>query len=152
MKKLRSFIGYIILAVNALFAVLFLLSAFSSYINPIEYPVRSCIGLAFPIFLAIVCCFFVFWLFIRARYALLSLVVLLIAYQPIRSYIPFNVSTVEPDNYPIKILSYNTMSLGGAVEKDKESPVIAYMLDSDADIMCLQEYNTPASKRNSNVG
>ena len=143
MKKITSFIGYIILIANAFFCGLFLISAYSSYINPARFPILSTTGLAIPFLLIIVFAFFIFWLFIKTRYSLLSLVVLLVAFPQIRAYAPINFNTSLPNDggRPIKVLSYNVMSLGGFNGWDQENPVMQYILDQEADIVCLQEYN-----------
>ena len=62
MKLLRNVAALTIGAVNAAFTAAFLLTAYSPYIQPVEHPLRSCLGLAFPIFLIANICFLFFWL------------------------------------------------------------------------------------------
>ncbi len=150
MKRLTSVLAYILLAVNGLFALLFLLTAYSTYINPVEHPTLSCLGLTFPIFLLIVCLFLIFWIFAHARFALLSVITLIVALPHILLYVPINFSSGRPEEGAIKVLSYNTMSLGGTTDNPNGSPVLQYILDNQANIVCLQEYSTYISKRESN--
>lgn len=145
-KHFGHFVALIILTVNALFTGLLLFTAYSPHIQPVTHPVQSCLGLVFPIFLLINGCFLVFWLVIqRYRSALLPLIGFLLCYSQIRSYLPINFRT---DNLPegsFKLLSYNIMGFDGATKKDGKNPILTYLKESGADILCLQEYTTVES-------
>ncbi len=52
MRHLGNLVALLILAINALSTGLLLLTAYSPYIQPTVHPVQSCLGLAFPDFLA----------------------------------------------------------------------------------------------------
>lgn len=149
-RFVRSAFAYSILAVNAFFSIIFIVVAYSSYINPVEHPIRSCITLTFPIFLFITLAFLIFWIFVRPRFALLSFVALLVSLPQIGAYIPFNTDSEAPMDRAIKIISYNTMSLGGDHKSKEGNPILKYILDSNADIVCLQEYNETMAKRKEN--
>ena len=150
MKKITSFLAYSLLIINAAIAVLFLLSAYSSYINPAKHPLLSCIGLPFPILLAVMCLFFIFWLFVKVRFSLLSLFTLLAATPQILIYALVNSSSATPQNYPIKVLSYNAMSLAGTYNNPAGNPMLTYIIDSKANIACIQEYNSSVAGRGEN--
>ena len=64
MEHIGKFVLYLILAVNALFVGMLILSAYSPYLQPKIHPIASCLGLAFPIFLAVNICFTLFWVII----------------------------------------------------------------------------------------
>ena len=136
-----------ILAVNALFVGMLILSAYSPYLQPKIHPIASCLGLAFPIFLAVNICFTLFWVIISYRYALLPVIGFLVCIPQIRTYIPIN-STVEtiPDG-SIKFLSYNVMGFNNLEKKEGKNPILSYLADSEADIICLQEYNSTKNKK-----
>lgn len=139
MKHFSKIVAYIILAVNAFFAGLLLLTAYSPYIDPEVHPIQSCLGLTFPIFLFINFCFLIFWLIVRWRFALLPFLGFAFCFPQIRTYIPFNLRSSDVPKENIKILSYNVMSFGSMKKEDGKNPVLTYILDSDADIVCLQE-------------
>ena len=148
MKHLGTFVALLILAVNALFTGLLLFTAYSPHIQPVTHPVQSCLGLAFPIFLVINGCFFIFWLVIqRYKSALLPLIGFLLCYPQIRTYLPINFRTDHLPENSIKLLSYNIMGFDGAVKQDGKNPILTYLKESDADILCLQEYVTVESSR-----
>lgn len=146
MKHFGNFVALIILAVNALFTGLLLFTAYSPHIQPVAHPVQSCLGLTFPIFLLINGCFLVFWLIIqRYRSALLPLMGFLLCYSQIRTYLPINFRTDNPPEGSFKLLSYNIMGFDGATRKDGKNPILTYLKESGADILCLQEYATGGS-------
>ena len=147
MEHIGKFVAYLILAVNALFVGTLILSAYSPYLNPKINPLASSLGLAFPIFLTINLIFIGFWVFVNYRYALLPAIGFLICIPQIRTYIPFNSTTKTIPEGSIKILSYNVMSFSNLEKKDGKNPVLSYLVDSNADIICLQEYNTATNKK-----
>ena len=148
MKHFGNFVALLILAVNALFTGLLLLVAYSPYIQPTSHPVQSCFGLAFPVFALINGSFLIFWLVIqRYKTALLPLTGLLLCYSQLRTYLPLNFHTTELPEGSIKLLSYNIMGFDGAYKKDGKNPILTYLKESNADILCLQEYASDESPR-----
>lgn len=140
MKHIRRVVSYVILAVNAFFVGTLILTAYSPYLQPVVHPIASCLGLAFPVFLGINLCFFIFWLVANYRFSLLPLIGFLICFSQIRTYIPVNFHTKEVPEESIKILSYNIMAFGGMKKVDGRNAVLDYIQESDADIVCMQEY------------
>lgn len=148
MKHLGNLLAFLIAPINLLFTVCLLLSAYSSYIQPAKHPVESCMGLAFPIFLAINVAFLVWWLVIRRyKIALLPLVGLLLCAPQIRSSFPvnFHMDTLPEDC--LKVLSYNVMGFDGAEKPEGGNPILNYLARSEADVLCLQEYNVYSRPR-----
>ena len=147
-KHIGKVVAYLILAVNIFFIGLLLLTAYSPHIKPVAHPVESCLGLTFPIFLVINICFLIFWLIIQKyKFALFLLVALLFCYPQMRAYFPLNFHTSKLPEDSFKVLSYNIMGFDGAVKKDGENPILNYLKESGADILCLQEYQTVESPR-----
>ena len=148
MKHLGYFVVFLILAANVLFTGLLLFAAYSPYINPELHPVQSCFGLTFPIFALVNGGFLIFWLIIqRFKQALVPLAGFLLCFPQLHTYCPINWHT---DNLPegsFKVLSYNIMGFDGTMKKDGQNPILNYLKDSEADILCLQEYTTSNSKQ-----
>lgn len=147
MKHLGKIVSYLILAVNAFFIGMLILTAYSPFFDPRIHPLASSLGLIFPIFLAINLCFLVFWIIINYRYAILPLVAFLICFPQIKTYIPMNFPTKSVPEGSIKFLSYNVMSFGNLIKKDGENSILNYLIKSEADIICLQEYNSSENKK-----
>lgn len=148
MKLFRHVATFVIGSVNTLFTAAFLLTAYSPYFQPVEHPLRSCLGLAFPIFLFINVGFLCFWLIVRHyRLAILPLAGMLLCYPQIRTYIPINFHTEKVPEGSLKILSYNVMGFDGCVKKEGKNPILTYLQESGADIICIQEYATSGSPK-----
>ena len=74
MEHIGKIVAFLILAINAFFVGMLILSAYSPYLSPKANPFASSLGLAFPIFLTVNFLFLVFWAFINYRYALLPII------------------------------------------------------------------------------
>lgn len=153
MKYISKVLGWLLLGVNILCALIMLFCAYSPYLNPIKHPILSCSGLAFPIMLAINILFLLFWLIIYRRYALLSSIAMLCCIQAIWTCCPLNFFQKEAPEGSIKFLSYNVMAFNMDKPHTKENPneIIEYLQQSDADIICLQEYITGANLKKKEI-
>src|SRR5574344_434530 len=119
--------------------IVMLLVGFSDYINPATHPLLACIGLTFPIFLAINFLFFIFWLIFYSKKAWLPLLGYLVCIVPLRTYFPINFR-LEPPDGTIKVLSYNVLGFAPTeTDEDGNNSILEYIKNSDADIVCLQE-------------
>lgn len=147
MKHIGNFVIYLNLAINAFFVGMLILSAYSIYLHPKVHPLASSLGLTFPIFLTINIAFLVFWLIVNYRFALLPLIGLLICYSQIQTYFPLHFSSKNIPNDRIKLLSYNVMGFDGLTKENGKNPILTYLANSNADILCLQEYNASDNKR-----
>lgn len=143
MRHLGRLVILLILAVNLVFTGLLLATAYSPYLQPTEHPVLSCLGLAFPIFLLIDIAFLLFWVIIQQyKCLLLPLAGLLLCLPQTRTYLPLNFHTDRLPEPNLKLLSYNIMGFGDSSPGERQNPVLTYLQESGADIICLQEYST----------
>lgn len=135
-----------LLCANILTVVGLLATGYSACINPAHHPYASLIGFAFPAFLLANVAFIMFWVLFNWRYVIVPIAGMLLAYQPVRTYFPINKSVDEheiPDGC-LKVLSYNILGYNPVeAPKDEPNPILQYLVDSDADIICLQEYGHP---------
>lgn len=142
MRFIGKILAIILLGINALVVLLMLVSAYSPCIDPHVHPMWSCAGLLFPVFLLANLLFLFFWAIVYWRYAFFPLLAFLCCWGSIRTYFPVNLSQDEKPENAIKLLSYNTCAFGNREKHTKEKPnrTLAYLQQSDADIICLQEY------------
>lgn len=149
MKHIGKALIYVIVAVNLLFTGLLIFTAYSPWIvDPKTHPILSCIGLIFPLFLLIHFIFILFWLFVRTRFALISLISILVCFGQFRTYMPINLGENKRPKNSIKILSYNVMGFN-KVQKhtvSKPNAILEYIKDKNPDIVCLQEYQYTTDK------
>lgn len=138
-----------LLVVNFVVALLLIGCAYSPLLPPATFPLLSLAGLAFPVVLAINILFIVAWLVVCRRYVWLSAIACLICLPQIRAFAPVNFDQQEAPSDAIKLLSYNILSTNLTPSTaTSDNPLIAYLEESDADIICLQEFPFASLKSN----
>lgn len=142
-RKVGKILNTTIFIVNIVFLFIFLLSAFSDRVSPNSMMIFAYLGLAFPFFLVINILFIAWWIIIfRWKFFLVNVIVFVVCSVSIFSYFPMHSKTKEiPDNC-IKVLTYNVMRYNQYKNHTKDNPndIINYILNSEADIVCVQEY------------
>lgn len=141
-RNLRYYLIILVWSTNAIALVLLLLSLLAPVVSPTTTTVFSYIGLAFPIILFINICYLILWIvFMKWRLAAISGLALLVCWNPISTYITLHTKTKDVPSSTIKLLSYNIRVFNWDIVKNKpKSPIIDYIRDSEADIVCLQEF------------
>lgn len=141
MIHIGKLLGWILLGVNTLIVVFLFLSAYSPYFQPQAHPLLSCIGLAFPIFWCANFLFLLFWSVVYRKYIFLSLLAIIGCWDATYTYCPINLFPNSKEEGTIKILSFNTEAFSERKPHTKESPnpILSYLANSHADIICLQE-------------
>lgn len=139
MRLLKRIPMFIFIAINLVAIGALNFCAYTSWLPPQEYPHLSYFGLMFPVFLTIDVAFVLFWLIFKWKLVLLPVVGLVLCADSVRAYFPLNVGGTPPEG-SIKVLSYNVMAFGEKKPSDwHENPILDYLLNSQADIICLQE-------------
>jgi len=151
-KKLKTVTLRIIAGAN-IAAILFMLAAaYSDRLYPGSHPYLACLGLAFPITLAVNMLFLVLWVLIHFRYVFIPVAGYLLCLPAIKTYFPLHLKIENPPEGAIKVVTYNvqgfTLGEGKEIKEGDEHPTINYLRDSKADIICLQESNEPWSVKN----
>ena len=139
-NEMRKTLQGILLILNVTAAFGLAAAYLSVYIPPDKFWMPAFIGLAYPFLLAVNLLFIVFWFFIRLRYALISLVVILIGIGTFFRFFQFGGKA--SDNTDIKVLSYNVRHFSGdgaANGKENAQRIISFLEEQNADIICLQE-------------
>ncbi|MDR2915410.1 MAG: endonuclease/exonuclease/phosphatase family protein [Tannerella sp.] len=130
-------------SLNIILVLFFVASAYSDIISPEKYILFAYLGLAFPILLFANIVFLAYWLITKKWLLVFTLIAAFaICWNPLSRFCPFHLKTkVLPQEDLIKVLSYNVMSFAYK-DHTKESPnkIIQYIAESEADIVCLQEY------------
>mgnify|MGYP000005156311 FL=1 len=136
---IKNFTIRMIAGANVASIILMMVVGYSDHLSPERFALLSTIGLMFPLFLLINSCFLFFWLIVKVRYALIPFLGFLLCYVPVRNYIPFNLNGDVPED-AIKVLSFNTLNFAeGRTNSEGINPIVAYLRDQNADIVCLQE-------------
>lgn len=138
-SNIRIFINKLLGGANVSTVIIMLAVGYSGSINPEQYPIASCIGFAFPVFLLINILFLIFWLLFAKRYALISTIGLILCYQPVRTYIPVNIGG-DISGEEIHVMTYNVQCYSGAPRyKDSFHDIFNYIRAQHPDILCIQE-------------
>ncbi len=149
----KAIVKFLFLLLNILAVILLLVTVGASYISPEKFLLPAFLSLFWPATVLVNLFFVVFWALFRKWFLLISLLSMLLVIGDIRSIIPLNFGKrgVEPTEQKIKLLTYNTHANDLMKKHKKENPneVIQYVLDQNADIVCLQEFS--ASKLNEHL-
>lgn len=143
-KKIRftGIVRQIIFATN-IFAIILLFSSFLSWqVSPLKTNLFSYLGLGFGGILFINILYLFLWiLFSKWKLAFISLLSLGLCYKPITTFFPVNIIKKKVPESSIKILTYNVQGfINERSKKAKNNPLLSYVAEIDADIVCMQEY------------
>lgn len=150
MGKIKKILGIILAAISFITLSVLLVSSFSDRISPYTLSWLPFFGLFFPFILCLnILVFATVLLFRKWKLALLFLIVFAVCWNSIHTYFPIHSQTEKIPENCIKLLSYNVMRfeyLKKHTEKDPNA-IVKYIVDCDADIICIQEYGTSANSK-----
>jgi len=136
---IKKFTLQMIAGANVGTIIIMLLVGNADRLNPVDHPLLSSLGLAFPALLLANVCFLVFFAFFKWKYIFVPILGFIVCYPSIRIYCPLNTGKDVPAG-SIKVLTYNVFNFNRGDAADGEpNPVLEYIVGSDADIVCLQE-------------
>ncbi|MFM6947185.1 MAG: endonuclease/exonuclease/phosphatase family protein [Flavobacteriales bacterium] len=130
---------------SALSFIGLLLSYLAPFIHPSSIPALPFFGLSYPIFLAMTLFWLVFWAFFRSKWAIYSLLVLLIGGKlHFRNFALTGTQTVT-ETQGLKVLTYNVRlfdlfnpSFDAALASRNQ--IFNYIRSEQPDVLCLQEF------------
>jgi endonuclease/exonuclease/phosphatase family metal-dependent hydrolase len=139
LKQLKTITLRMVAGANIATIIVMAIIGYSYLVNPVKHPTLSSIGLTFPIFLCVNLAFLFFWVAFHKKWIWIPLAGYLVCLIPVRAYIPLNAPKSIPEG-AFKVLSFNVyMFAPWDLEKDQPNPIVEYILNSDASIVCLQE-------------
>ena len=147
-KRKVPFINRIIIILNLLAVFALCLSYLSSYIPPSSFLMLPFAGLAYPYILLLNLVFIIFWLLSKKRFALISIIAILLGWNQLGRLVRINPSSSENlEVHQTKVLSYNIqnfLNINAANTKyvddfSNEKNIIEFIKTQNADIICLQE-------------
>ena len=130
--------------------LLLLLSDMAPYLNPYQWWPVALTGILFPLLLITTLLFFLFWLFTRPRKAIYSLVAILISIPGIivtfgssfsSSFTPAKEKgDIRLATWNVGLMNYTAPDSAAAVHNN--AVILKKLQETDADIICLQEFFT----------
>ena len=144
---IKKFFVFLFFALNMIAALGLLFALLAQFISPNTSIVVAYCGLAFPYLMFTNLFFVFFWLFIKYRFAFISLALLLLNVNNIDKYFQFSGMDKPPvcDNC-LKVMTYNAQLFGvynsnNSKEREKDKNLIFDFLNQEQpDIMCFQEF------------
>ncbi len=141
----RTVLKWIMLVSNFVVILSMIIVLIGTTVSPVKLLFPAYFALIYPLIIFINIGFVILWLLIRKWYFLLSVSILIFSSAQISETFPIHfgkTSDIPIRNKPILILTYNTMMSGKLVKNTLKKPnkVIKYAAESNADIICLQEF------------
>ena len=141
---MKKIIRSIIILLNLLAVISLLTSYLSVYISPDKFWIPSFFGLAYPYILLGNILFVLYWLFSSSKFALISIITILLGYHHLQNYFQITASTTNEKG--IVICSYNIRSFQGIPEKNVNATknakaIFSYLKSRKPNIVCLQEFS-----------
>lgn len=119
------------------------MSYLSPFLPPDEYYIFALAGMFSQFSLVLNLIFIPLWLILKVRYALVSLLVILVGLPLNLRQAAFNFSAPEQPAGSIKIMSYNVQLFGlynWKNNKEIRNEIFEFIKREDPDIVCFQEY------------
>ncbi|WOD42719.1 endonuclease/exonuclease/phosphatase family protein [Hwangdonia lutea] len=143
MKKL-SFINKIIYFINAVFAILLLLSYLLPFASPKTFSILSVLSLGVAFLILCNTLFFLYWLIRLKKQFILSFVVLLMGYLFFGSLYKFSSSKQIESQHNFKVMNYNVrlFNLYKWIPEDSiETKMVDFIKTESPEILSIQEYH-----------
>jgi len=137
-----------LIVTNLVLVIFFVLPGLIPYTDPAKWWCLGFLGLGFPYLLVLVFLFFVFWLIIKPRYSILSLFAMLLCWKQVSVLFKFSGTEFNytKDEKSLRVLSWNVKIFEGLKKEQGSSvkaanDIIDFIKASNADVLCLQEFN-----------
>jgi endonuclease/exonuclease/phosphatase family metal-dependent hydrolase len=150
MPILRNLTRRVFITLNIITVILFLLACANAFLHPGRWWLIALLGLIFPLLLLILVCFFFVGLFFPSwrPWALLSLVVLIIGWPNIHSFLALHPGArfkTEKSPGAIRVLTWNVRSFDEYITRKKGASghrlkMLDFIGSQNPDILCLQEF------------
>lgn len=136
---LRSFVKYIMVAVTGVIVICYGLGLLAGWVSPEKWTLPTYFVMAMPIWILLMWFITIFWaLFKKWGYMLVLCGVMVLTFGQWRRVITIN-KPFKSQQSTVKILTFNTHIFNNHKDNSFEK-VTEFIKESDADIVCLQEF------------
>lgn len=142
---LRRFANGCMLATNVVVAIALVVTAYCGEVSPQDQPLCGVLVLTFPMWLAATVLLFVLDAIWWRRTVIIPIAAVVAAWPMVWNVCPLNIGGGIPSGTPadrvFTLLTYNVMNLEDQTGEypGDSNPTLRYILDTDADIVCLEE-------------
>lgn len=147
--KLSKGLKYTLWGINIVFIILILLATQAPQIPPSDFKFISFLGIGFPFLFAFNLFFLALWIIsLRWKFIVLQILILFFCINTIKLYIPFNNrNDIKIPETAFKVMTYNVRGFDWLIgEEARNNPILEYLANSNADIICLQEFAVAEKK------
>jgi len=140
----------ILFLINIAFIIILLLSDLAPVVDPYKFWPIAILGILFPLLIVGSLVFILFWLLVSPKRALLSFAALLLSIPNIMSTFAFNTpqhfikakepGTIRLVTWNVALMNYTESDTVKAIQNN--ALIFKKLKDTDADIICLQEFFT----------
>ena len=141
----KQFLVNLLLGANLVTLVLLWTCCVTTWLDPSLHPRISVIGLAFPIFLILNLLYLPIWLIFKPRMLVVPVFGIILCADYILDYYPISMRGKSDDVPALTVMTWNCHEMQ-YYQHDSIHFATDYILETGADIICLQEY-TFASER-----
>ncbi len=130
---------------NVTVGVLFLLGCYARWFNPANWWPIGLLTLACFYFLLLLVLFIIFWMFAKPRFSLISIITILLAFNPVTRIIPLRLATAfnkEKTDSVLRMMSWNVEHfdiLEYKTHPEVKEQMLALINDYQPDVACFQE-------------
>lgn len=143
LKILKS----ILFSINIVAGIILILSTLAGSIPPSQNSWIQAFGLIYPMILIVNLIFLIYWIISKSKLAFFTLIIILIGYNNIFNNFQISLfNSSENEANQVELLSYNVQNFK---ERDRKTynpatkhKIINFLIETDADIICLQEYHS----------
>lgn len=145
-KSGLTFFDQLILWINYILAAAILVSYLAPVVDPRTVWIIAFFGLAYPPLLLINVILIVYWLFRKSKWALLSLVCILIGWKVLNSNIGFRLpssNSLAPDSSRLRIMNYNVHDFkkyGSRNDISTKHEILDIIAHQQPDVICFEEF------------
>lgn len=141
---MRGGVKILLIGLNLFFAIGLLVSAYSGLVNPDTMPIAGVVAMTFVFWLCLSLVTLIADIFILRKAMWIQIVVICACYGPVHTFCPLNFPmplTPEEKKRSFTVLNYNVEGFydNQAVAKNVPNRTMQFIIESDADIVCLQE-------------
>lgn len=142
---MKKFFVRLLIAINIIIIMGMLFTGYADVMDPRKYDILALAGYAFPVVCIANIFMIMVWVCVRKRLLAIPFAGFLLCFSPAMEYCPISL-TSEPDDYSMKIMTFNTWELA-TQDKDftqeemhaQRKTMLQKILEADCDIVCLQE-------------
>ena len=141
-KLIRKAFSSILVVLTLFLGIVLILSAYADRFSPATYSAfPSYVAFLFPAFLMVNLISLLYWLVRRKWPFFIVIVFIAISWPSVNAFFPIHFKQKVPEN-AIKFVTFNVehFDLYAPHGEKQKNPIVQYILDMDADIICLQEY------------